>query len=116
MSSRPSHRPAITALVVLALLALAAPPVHATQAPSLLGHLGAQIQTWLAGVLPGGRIDNQSATPTGGHAALSSHGRPVGGEGSGKAAAIRQGRAVHPIIRPQCDTNPSSDPNGCPSH
>lgn len=106
MSSRLSHRPAISALVLAVFLALAAPPAQAAQGSSLLDHLGSKVQTWLASWLPGVRVDRAGLTEPNGRAALGDHGRQAGNH--------HEGRAFHPVIRPQCDTSPGADPNGCP--
>ena len=106
MSSRLSHRPAISALALAVLLALAAPPAQAAQGSSLLDHLGSKVQTWLASWLPGVRIDGAGvAEPHGGAAAA--HRAPQAGSGN-----HHQGKAFHPVIRPQCDNNSIPDPNG----
>lgn len=108
MSSRLSHRTAVSALVLAVLLALAAPPAQAAQGSSLLGSLGSKVQSWLASWLPGLRMDG---------AGVSEHerGTSPGGEArQGGGSNHREGRAYHPVILPACDVNPSSDPNGCP--
>jgi hypothetical protein len=108
MSSRLSHRPVVSALVLAVLLALAAPPAQAAQGSSLLDHLGSKVQTWLASWLPGVRIDGAGLTEPKGGVAPGGRARQVG------SGNYRQGRAFHPVIRPACDGSPSSDPNGCP--
>jgi hypothetical protein len=108
MSSRLSHRPAISALVLAVLLALAAPPAQAAQGSSLLDHLGSKVQTWLASWLPGVRIDGVGLTSHDAGAASGGRGRQAGSRNH------REGRAFHPVIRPQCDNASGSDPNGCP--
>ena len=108
MSSRLSHRPAISALVLAVLLFLAAPPAQAAQGSSLLDHLGSKVQTWLASWLPGVRIDGAGVTEPHGRAAAPGHGQQAG------SAGHHEGRAFHPVIRPQCDNSSGSDPNGCP--
>ncbi len=111
MSSRLSHRPAISALVLAVLLALAAPPAQAAQGSSLLDHLGSKVQTWLASWLPGVRIDSAGVGNPNGGAALGDHGRQAG------SAGRREGTAFHPVIRPQCDGGVIADPNGgCTPH
>lgn len=106
MSSRLSHRTAISALVLAVLLALAAPPAQAAQGSSLLDHLGSKVQTWLASWLPGFRIDSAGVGNPNGGAALGDHGRQAG------SGNHHQGRAFHPVIRPQCDAGAQVDPNG----
>jgi hypothetical protein len=111
MSLRLSHRPAISALVLAALfLALAASPAQAAQGSSLLDHLGSKVQTWLASWLPGVRVDGAGVTEPKGGAALGGRAQQAG------KGNHHQGRAFHPVIRPLCETSPSGDPNGCPSH
>jgi hypothetical protein len=108
MSSRLSHRPVVSALVLAVLLALAAPPAQAAQGSSLLDHLGSKVQSWLASWLPGVRIDSAGLTEPNGGAA------PVGRARQAGSGNHREGRAFHPVIRPQCDGSSNSDPNGCP--
>jgi hypothetical protein len=97
-------------LVLAALLALAAPPAQAAQGSSLLDHLGSKVQTWLASWLPGVRFDGAGVTASKGEAA------PVGRARLAGSGNHHQGRAFHPVIRPQCDGGPITDPNGCPAH
>jgi len=110
LSHRPVHRPAICALLLAVLLILAAPPAQAAQGSSFLDHLGSKVQSWLATWLPGVRVDGAGLT------------EDKGGAGSGGRAQEagrgnhRQGRAFHPVIRPECDNNSGVDPNGCPAH
>ena|ERR1700719_59411 len=106
MSSRLSHRPVVSALALAVLLALAAPPAQAAQGSSLLDHLGSKVQTWLASWLPGVRTDGAGVNAPNGGAALGSHGRQAG------SAGHHEGRAFHPVIRPQCDSGGQIDPNG----
>src|ERR1700688_2717651 len=107
MSSRPSHRPAISALVLaVLLLALAAPPAQAGQGSTFLDNLGSKVQTWLASCLPGVRIDGSGVIDPNGGAALGGQARNAG------SAKHHQGRAFHPGIRPQCPEGSVSDPNG----
>jgi hypothetical protein len=106
MSSRPSHRPAISALVLAILLALAAPPAQAAQGSPFLDNLGSKVQTWLASWLPGIRIDGAGMTEASGRASLAGHGRQAG------SSNHHQGRVIHPVIRPQCDIGIGVDPNG----
>jgi len=106
MSSRPSHRPAISALVLAVLLALAAPPAQAAQGSSALDSLGSRVQTWLASWLPGVRIDSAGLTEPNGRAPLASHARQAGSPNH------HQGRVIHPVIRPLCDIGIGVDPNG----
>jgi hypothetical protein len=106
MSSRLSHRPAISALVLAVLLSLAAPPAQAAQGPSLLDHLGSKVQTWLASWLPGARFDGAGVTAPKGGAA------PAGRAQQAGSGNHHQGRAFHPVIRPQCDAGSEPDPNG----
>ena len=106
MSSRLSHRPVVSALVLAVLLALAAPPAQAAQGSSLLDHLGSKVQSWLASWLPGVRVESAGVTEPKGGAAPGGHGRQAG------SAGHHEGRAFHPVIRPQCDGSSNSDPNG----
>ena|ERR1700688_173101 len=107
MSSRPSHRPAISALVLaVLLLALAAPPAQAGQGSTFLDNLGSKVQTWLASCLPGVRIGSVGLTDPKGGAALGGPARQAG------STKHHQGRVVHPIIRPECDNSSHPDPNG----
>src|ERR1700726_4993419 len=108
MSSRLSHRPAISALVLAVLLALAAPPAQAAQGSSLLDHLGSKVQTWLASWLPGVRVDGGGVSEPNGGGALAGRAQQAG------SGNHHQGRAFHPVIRPQCEGSPGADPNGCP--
>ena len=110
MSSRLSHRPVVSALVLAVLLALAAPPAQAAQGSSLVDQLGSKVQSWLASWLPGVRVESAGVTEPKGGAAL---GGRAWQAGSGNH---HQGRAFHPVIRPQCDGSPGADPNGCPTH
>ena len=111
MSSRLSHRPVVSALVLAVLLALAAPPAQAAQGSSLLDHLGSKVQTWLASWLPGVRVDGAGVSEPNGGGALAGRAQQAG------SGNHHQGRAFHPVIRPQCDTGTNSDPNGgCPPH
>jgi hypothetical protein len=123
MSSRLSHRPvhcpihrpynrlAVGALLFAVLLALAAPPAQAAQGSSFLDHLGSKVQSWLASWLPGGvRVDGAGLVDHEGGAAQEGRAQEAG------RGNHRQGRAFHPVIRPQCDISPGGDPNGCPSH
>lgn len=112
MSSR-RFRSVGSALVLAVLLALAASPAQAAERSTLLDNLGAKVQIWLAGWLPGIRIDSVGATAPSGRAALGGHGRPALG-GAGRSLTQHQGRTFHPVIRPECDTSPGPDPNGCP--
>jgi hypothetical protein len=106
MSSRLSHRPVVSALVLAVLLALAAPPAQAAQGSSLLDHLGSKVQSWLASWLPGVRVESAGVTePKGGVA-------PVGRARQGGSGNHRQGRAFHRVIRPLCDNGGQVDPNG----
>jgi hypothetical protein len=105
MSSRRfPRRPAATALALAVLLTLAALPAQAAQGPTLLDHLGAKVQTWLASWLPGVRVEGVGRIERNSGATFGDQGRQAG----------HHGRAVHPVIKPQCDSSPSSDPNGCP--
>jgi hypothetical protein len=106
MSSRLSHRPAISALVLAVFLALAAPPAQAVQGSSLLDHLGSKVQTWLASWLPGVRMDGAGVSEARGGAAAGGRAREAG------SGTHHQGRAFHPVIRPQCDNGSNTDPNG----
>jgi hypothetical protein len=106
MSSLPSHRLAISALALAMLLALAAPPA---QASSLLDHLGAKVQTWLAAWLPGAGTQGEGTTDPNGRAV--SHARLPAGHVIGSPDR-HAGRSFHPGIKPACGTN--NDPNGCP--
>jgi|ERR1700732_4480580 len=106
MSSRLSHRPVVSALVLAVLLALAAPPAQAAQGSSLLDHLGSKVQTWLASWLPGVRVESAGLTEPKGGAVLGGRARQAG------SGNHHQGRAFHPVIRPQCDNGSHSDPNG----
>jgi len=106
MSSRLSHRPVVSALVLAVLLALAAPPAQAAQGSSLLDHLGSKVQTWLASWLPGVRVDSAGLTEPKGGAALGGRARQAG------SGNHHQGRAFHPVIRPQCEEGSHPDPNG----
>jgi hypothetical protein len=106
MSSRLSHRPVVSALVLAVLLALAAPPAQAAQGSSLLDHLGSKVQTWLASWLPGVRIDGAGLTEPKGEAA------PMGRARQAGSGNHHQGRAFHPVIRPLCPSGSVSDPNG----
>jgi len=110
MSSRRFHSVG-SALVLAVLLALAAPPAQAAERSTLLDHLGAKVQTWLVGWLPGIRIDGQDTTDSNGRVAIADHARQAAGGASGRITT-EKGRTFHPIIRPQC--NPAVDPNGCP--
>jgi len=107
LSHRPVHRPAICALLLAVLLVLAAPPAQAAQGSGFLDHLGSKVQSWLASWLPGVRVDGAGLVDNKGGAAQ-------GGRAQEAGRNLRQGRAFHPVIRPACDVNPSSDPNGCP--
>lgn len=107
MSSRLSHRPAISALVLAAVfLALAAPPAQAAQGSSLLDHLGSKVQTWLASWLPGVRVDGAGPSAPKGGGALGGRAQQAGNGNH------HQARAFHPVIRPQCDEGSHTDPNG----
>lgn len=110
MSSHLFPRPVASALVLAVALTLASPPAQAAGRSSLVDYLGAKVQTWLAGWLPGLRIDSVG-TMEPGRAALGAHGRQAPGQESERVDS-RTGRAVHRGIKPQCGSNP--DPNGCP--
>jgi hypothetical protein len=107
MSSR-RFRPVGSALVLAVLLALAAPPAQASGGSTLLDNLGAKVQIWLAGWLPGGRIEAIGAINPSRGAAFGGRVRQQGIEGRGS----HQSRSIRPVIRPEC--NSVSDPNGCP--
>lgn len=107
MSSRLSHRLAVSTLVLAVLLALAAPPAQAATSASVLDNLGAKVQTWLAAWLPGASPHNEGlAEPNGG--------TKVGSHGQLPSRQVSGGGAHHPVIRPQCSGYPGGDPNGCP--
>jgi hypothetical protein len=100
MSSRLSHRLAVSALLLAVALALGAPPAQASTNFSALESLGAKVQTWLTGWLPrsAGTDAGGLTDPNGrGHLRLPVKGSPGG-----------------PIIKPACDNAGSTDPNGCP--
>ena len=112
MSSRQSHRFAISTLVLAILLGLAAPAAQAGQRPSLLDALGAKVQTWLAAWLPGGSIDNARLTDPNG---LANRGGqlPKAGVAPGKGIGGKNaGRPIGGGIRVECAgaTNPDG---GC---
>src|SRR5258708_7612277 len=111
MSSRTFSRSMVTALLLCALLALAAPPAQASGlAGGLLGGLSAKVHSWAAAWWPaaagtdsrGGIIDPNGKSER--RAAAPVPGRRV----SGRVQAHR-GRVVGPI-RPGC--NGPVDPNG----
>ena len=107
LSHRPVHRPAICALLLAVLLVLAAPPAQAAQGSSFLDHLGSKVQSWLASWLPGGvRVDGAGLVDHKGGAAQGGRAQEAG------RGIHRQGRAFHPVIRPQCDQGAIVDPNG----
>jgi hypothetical protein len=83
MSSR-RFRPVGSALVLAVLLALAAPPAQASGGSTLLDNLGAKVQIWLAGWLPGVRIDSVGTTGSSGRAALGGSGSQATGGASGR--------------------------------
>jgi hypothetical protein len=113
MSSRRSHRLVVTALVLTVLLALAAPPVQASQRSSLFDTLGAKVQAWLSAWLPGwagsdgrGMIEPQSHVYRGGDVPKAGA-APRGADGRKAGRAPRGGR-----IRVECSA--STNPDGCP--
>ncbi len=106
MSSRLSHRPVVSALVLAVLLALAAPPAQAAQGSGLLDHLGSKVQSWLASWLPGVRVDGAGVSAPNGGKELEGRAQQAGSWNH------HQGRAFHPVIRPQCDSTSHPDPNG----
>lgn len=113
MSSRQSHRLAVSTLVLAILLGLAAPAAQAGQRPSLLDALGAKVQTWLAAWLPGGSIDNAGLTDPNGRAkrggqlpnARVAPGPGLGGRNAGRAPGGGK-------IRVECSGQPNPD-GGC---
>ena len=108
MSSRLSHRFAISALLLAVLLVLAAPPAQAGTGSSLLDSLGAKVQSWLAAWLPAAGIQGESATArVGAHVPGSLTTPGVGRHGDGAGRSVHRGR-----IRVEC-IGPN-DPNGCP--
>lgn len=111
MSSRPFHRFATCALALAVLLALAAPPAQAGTRSSLLGNLGATVQTWLTAWWPGAGLQGTGTTDPNGRANVRNYALIPAGHVSGSHGRHSE-RSFHPIIRPQCGTN--TDPNGCP--
>ena len=109
MSSRLSHRFAISALLLAVLLVLAAPPAQAGTGSSFLDSVGAKVQSWLAAWLPAAGIQSESATSGSGRANVGSHAKLAAGRLGGSPGGYR---GHHPVIRPQC--GPINDPNGCP--
>ena len=112
MSSRLSHRLAVTTLALALLLALAAPPAQAAQSAGALDTLTAKVHTWLSALWPWGGASADSALltdPNGrAHAgALAVH-SPAGPHGSLKAHHGVRGRN----LRPGCDNGLVVDPNG----
>lgn len=111
MSSRPSHRLTVSALLLAVLLALGAPPVQATSPTAgALEALGAKVQTWLAGWLPGSAVESRGMIDPNGHvyqAVPSPKSLATGGSGHTAGRAPRGGG-----IKVQCVGTP--DPNGCP--
>ena len=99
-----------SALVLAVLVALAATPAQAAERSTLLDNLGAKVQIWVAGWLPGIRIDSVgTANPNGG----ASWGSNAADTRSGGGLRIRHGQ-FHRGIKPLCDTGGVVDPNGCP--
>jgi hypothetical protein len=111
MSSRPSHRLAICALVLAVLLALAAPPAQAGTRSSLLGNLGAGVQTWLTAWWPGAGLQDPGTTDANGRANVKGSSQLPAGPLAGSPASHRE-RSGHRLIKPVC--TPIGDPNGCP--
>jgi hypothetical protein len=110
MSSHPFPRPVACALVLAALLCLTAPPAQAAERSTLLDHLGAKVQTWLAGWLPGIRIDAVGTrVPEG---VDRSQAAPAPGRSGGSLSSHQ----IHRGVKPLCDTGGTADPNGCPPH
>jgi hypothetical protein len=112
MSSRLSHRFAVSALLLAVLLLLAAPPAQAGSRSSLLDNLGAKVQSWLAAWLPGAGIQGEGATARvgqsqGAHIPGSLTTPGVGRHGDDAGRSVHHSR-----IRVECAGQ--SDPNGCP--
>jgi|SRR5579862_7370785 len=108
MSSRLSNRTAISALVLAVLFALAAPPAHAAQGPSLLDHLGSKVQSWLASWLPGVRVDGEGVGEQDNSA------RPRAAYAPGQSGLRPRHGQFHRGIKALCDTGSTGEPNGCP--
>ncbi len=111
MSSRTFSRSMVTALLLCALLALAAPPAQASGlAGGLLGGLSAKVQSWAAAWWPaaagtdsrGGIIDPNGKSR--------SAAAPARGSRAAQGARRPSGRTVVGPIRPGC--NNGIDPNG----
>jgi hypothetical protein len=109
MSSRLSHRFAVSALLLAVLLLLAAPPAQAGSRSSLLDNLGAKVQSWLAAWLPGAGIQGESATAPSGRTNVGSHAQAAA-RGLGGSLRSHRERSFRPIIRPGCSV--VTDPNG----
>jgi hypothetical protein len=111
MSSDRFNRPALTALVLAMLLALAAPPAQA--AGSFLDTLGAKVQGWATAWWPWPAAASHGIVPADPNGGARSNGGAVHGGGRALGHGGGQpGRVLPPVAKPLCNTNP--DPNGCP--
>jgi hypothetical protein len=110
MSSRTFSRSMVTALLVCALLALAAPPAQAGQVAGLLGGLSAKLQSWAAAWWPAAGTDSRGGAIDPNGKSRSEAAPANRGTRGADSAKRHHGRLIVGPIRPGC-TN-GTDPNG----